>query len=109
MNLFPRYDRELVMALRPFLIDWNDLSATRARGKGMLISMSDAPSVAKEDRTIPGPPTAPAVPICIYRPVQSRGELPGLLWMHGMAGGWSLARSCRTISWRNTSLRRSVA
>lgn len=83
MNLFPRYDRELVMALRPFLIDWNDLSATRARGKGMLISMPDAPSVAKEDRTIPGPPTAPAVPIRIYRPVQSRGELPGLLWMHG--------------------------
>src|SRR5579885_3619646 len=40
-----------------------------------------------EDRTVPGPPGAPEVPVRIYAPAERSGALPGMLWIHG--GGFT--------------------
>jgi acetyl esterase/lipase len=96
MNLMQIYDPELVTALQVVpieeLINWDDLPAIREFGKKMFESLAaslpDFPHVAKEDRTVPGPPGAPEVPVRIYRPGASTGTLPGLFWIHG--GGYVL-------------------
>jgi acetyl esterase/lipase len=90
------YDPELVAALQAFpieaMITWDDLPVGREFGKKMFETMMagipDSPHVAKEDRTVPGPESAPQVPIRLYRPVGSAGTLPGLFWIHG--GGYVL-------------------
>lgn len=68
-------------------IDWDDLPATRAQRAAtyatQAANLSDLPGIAKEDRTVPGPPGAPEVPIRLYRPAAPTGTLPGLLWIHG--------------------------
>jgi acetyl esterase/lipase len=96
MDLTQRYDPELTEALAAFpieaMINWDDLPAGREFGKKMFEALRtdipDSPHVAKQDRTVPGPEGAPQVPIRIYRPVQSAGTLPGLIWIHG--GGYVL-------------------
>lgn len=40
-----------------------------------------------EDRTVPGPPGAPAVPVRIYSPAERSASVPGMLWIHG--GGFT--------------------
>src|SRR5262249_19759485 len=49
---------------------------------------SSADRVTFEDRRIPGPHNAPDVPVRIYRPANSTGLVPGLLYIHG--GGFTL-------------------
>lgn len=44
--------------------------------------------VRHDDRLIPGPPTAPDVPVRIYRPADQEGLLPGVCWIHG--GGMTI-------------------
>jgi len=95
VDIIQKYDPELVAALKALngrpLIGWDDLPAARQSMKQSLAAINastpDSPQVAKEDRTVPGPQGAPAVPIRIYRPVNRVGPLPGgLLWIHG--GGY---------------------
>jgi acetyl esterase/lipase len=94
MDLLQRYDPELVAALQTFpgsafldLIDWHDLPATREKTRQVLekalAGISDSARVSKEDRRVPGPEGAPEVLVRIYRPVESTGKLPGLVWFHG--------------------------
>ncbi|NJM08151.1 alpha/beta hydrolase, partial [Candidatus Gracilibacteria bacterium] len=45
-------------------------------------------SIVSEDRLVPGPDDAPAVPIRIYQPAERPSVLPALLWIHG--GGYVL-------------------
>lgn len=48
------------------------------------VEVPDNPNVTKEDRTVPGPAGAPAVPVRIYRPLQAgEGPLPGVYFIHG--------------------------
>jgi acetyl esterase/lipase len=39
--------------------------------------------VKVEDRSVPGPPDAPAITLRIYRPLAGEGQLPGFYWIHG--------------------------
>lgn len=91
----PKIDPELAAGLgaippskRPrALIDFDDVSATRARLDALT---SDAKRqdprddrVATEDRRVPGPEGASGVRVRLYRPAGSTGKLPGLYWIHG--------------------------
>lgn len=96
MDLTQVYDPELVAALQAFpvedIITWDNLLATRELAAQMfeaLAASSPASSyVVKENRLVPGPQGAPEVPVRVYRPADSTGTLPGLLWIHG--GGYVL-------------------
>lgn len=96
MDLTQVYDPELVAALQAFpvedIIAWDNLLATRELAAQMfeaLAASSPASSyVVKENRLVPGPQGAPEVPVRVYRPADSTGTLPGLLWIHG--GGYVL-------------------
>jgi acetyl esterase/lipase len=93
-DLLQTYDPELVAALQTFpgsafldLIDWHDLPTTREKARQVLekalAGVPNSAHVSKEDRRVPGPEDAPEVPVRIYRPVESTGTLPGLVWFHG--------------------------
>jgi len=73
-------------------MSFDDLPAARAASVQMIAAMRaqmpDIPGVITEDRSIPGPPGAPAVTVRIYRPEQRPALLPALLWIHG--GGYML-------------------
>ena len=94
MDLTQRMEAELVAGYELVppegLINWDDLPAARVFLAGMLEELTadipDLQTVIKEDKSIPGPEGAPEVPVRIYRPRESTGTLPGLLWIHG--GGY---------------------
>ncbi|MGF1470915.1 MAG: alpha/beta hydrolase [Rubrobacteraceae bacterium] len=90
MDLTQRMDPELVAAYREVppkgFVDWEDLPETRVFFEQMTADIPDSENVTKEDRTVPGPEGAPEVPVRVYRPVESSGILPGVLWIHG--GGY---------------------
>lgn len=96
MDLSQRMDAELIAAYQGVpaegLINWDDLPATREFFAGMLQEMTvgipDSENVIKEDRSVSGPEDAPEVPVRVYRPTESSGTLPGVLWIHG--GGYVL-------------------
>lgn len=48
--------------------------------------LPEVPSVAVEDRRVPGPAGSPDVLVRIYRPTNATGPLPALIWIHG--GGY---------------------
>lgn len=94
IDLLQSYDPELVAALQTFpgsvfldLIDWHDLPATREKARQVLeealAGIPDSARVEKFDQLVPGPEGAPEVPVRIYRPIESTGTLPGLVWFHG--------------------------
>lgn len=95
-DLMQKYDPELLAVLQAYpttsLVDWNDLPATRVATDQMLVAMlsnyPDSPNVIKKDLLVPGPESAPEVPVRVYRPTLSTGTLPGLFWIHG--GGYVL-------------------
>ena len=94
MDLMQRMDAELIATYQEIppegLFDWDDLPATRTMLAGLFEQMTagipDSENVVKEDRMVPGPEGAPEVPVRVYRPAQSTGTLPGVLWIHG--GGY---------------------
>ena len=94
MDLTQGMDAELTAAYQGVpvegLINWEDLPATRELFAGLLEELTagipDSENVLKEDRAVPGPEGAPEVAVRIYRPTQSTGTLPGVLWIHG--GGY---------------------
>lgn len=94
MDLMDRMDAELVAVYQEVppegLINWDDLPATREFFAQMLEELTadipDSENVNKEDRKVPGPESAPEVPVRVYRPAGSSGTLPGVLWIHG--GGY---------------------
>ena len=94
MDLTQKMDPELIAAYQEIpaegLIDWNDLPAAREMLAGLFEQMTadvpDSESVEKEDRKAPGPEGAPEVPVRVYRPKDSSGTLPRVLWIHG--GGY---------------------
>jgi acetyl esterase/lipase len=66
--------------------DWADPLAARGSMDDLITTMNadvDTTGVAIEDRTIPGPPGGPAVPVRIYSPSTRTGFVPGLLDIHG--------------------------
>ncbi len=95
MDVSARVDPELAAALQALpagTLDWNDLPATRASRLAVLLQatagLPDSPQVTKEDRLLPGRAGDPDVPVRIYRPTATSGNLPGFLWIHG--GGYVL-------------------
>jgi acetyl esterase/lipase len=96
MDVRQRLDPELAVALQAIpieaVVNWDDLPATRERMKTMLATttagLPDSPRVDEEDRAVPGPMGAPAVPVRVYRPAGRTGSLPALFWIHG--GGYVL-------------------
>jgi len=51
-----------------------------------LIAAIEAPpnqNVTHEDRTVPGPPGARDIRVRVYRPLNARGTLPGVYFIHG--------------------------
>lgn len=83
------YDPELA-AMLEFLpegsLDLTDPVGTREAFVEMIAMMNaelDYGGVAIENRDIPGPEDAPAVPVRIYRPEGQAGTVPALLHIHG--------------------------
>jgi acetyl esterase/lipase len=64
-----------------------DVEQRRGAVAGMMSSVTaDLPpneNVITEDRVVPGPDGAPDVPVRIYRPAGSTGDLPGIFFIHG--------------------------
>ena len=64
-----------------------DVEQRRAAVAGMMASATAGlppnENVVTEDRVVPGPEGAPDVPIRIYRPVGTTGDLPGIFFIHG--------------------------
>jgi acetyl esterase/lipase len=91
VDYIDRLDPELAAVLRTLpaegLSNWQDLAGTRAGFEQMIAmltaDMQDSPHVSKEDRTVPGPAGAPAVPVRIYQPLSGGAPLPCLFWIHG--------------------------
>ena len=79
-----RFDPELAAAV-PFLpqLDFSDVGAARATITAMSAQLPapDASGLRIEERTIEGP--RGPVPLRIYRPLEPRAALAGLLYIHG--------------------------
>lgn len=94
MDFPQKLDPELAAVLQAMpaegMFNWDDLPATREVIARMLAQMmADVPdleNVLKEDHKVPGPTGDPEVLVRIYRPAESTGTLPGLLWIPG--GGY---------------------
>jgi len=84
-----RFDPELAPAV-PFLpqLDFSDVATARATITALSAQMPapDASALRIENRTIEGPDGP--VPVRIYRPLEPRGAVPGLLYIHG--GGFAV-------------------
>ncbi len=89
-------DPELARALAalpapPELSEWiQDIQSGRpslkcliAKTKALVPILAD---ITAEDRTVPGPPGSPPVPVRIFRPRARSGTLPAFMWIHG--GGY---------------------
>ena len=66
--------------------DWSDIPALRARMAEMAAGLPQPvlpPTVAIEDRTVPGPAGEPAVTVRLYRPAGLAPGSPALYWIHG--------------------------
>ncbi|MFG2634187.1 alpha/beta hydrolase [Streptomyces sp. NPDC048362] len=79
------YDPELAPWAAKFpAVDYRDLDAARTL---LRAATDNAPAYEPElpvrvtDRTVPGPPGAPAVPVRLYRPAGRTGPLPALLYL----------------------------
>jgi acetyl esterase/lipase len=87
-------DAELAIALEQYvdLNIWQDIPAARQYFAEMVVSLgSDLPvieGVSTEDLQVAGLNDAPDVSVRLYRPSDSAGCLPVLLWIHG--GGFVL-------------------
>jgi acetyl esterase/lipase len=82
-----RIDPELadIVKILP-LRDWSDPLAARGIMDDLIAALNvevDETGVDVEDRTIPGPPGAPEVPVRVYSPSAPTGPVPGLLDIHG--------------------------
>lgn len=97
LDLTERLDPEIKGPIKEMLqrippISFDDLPTARAAAKQMAAALKeqlpDITGVHTEDRTIPGPENSPDVTVRIYRPEQSTGGLPALLWIHG--GGYMM-------------------
>ena len=85
------YDPEIapVVPMLPVETDWSDLDAARAQMEDMMKMMPPPPDaeagVVFEDRTVPGPPGDPDVPVRVYRTEgSSTGDVrPAVLYIHG--------------------------
>ena len=94
-SLRDRVDPEMLEALDDFLRRTGpgglgaiaDLAARRARAEEVLRALvaehPPSEAVIAYDRTAPGPPGGPEVPVRVYRPRTATGALPGLLFIHG--------------------------
>jgi acetyl esterase/lipase len=62
-----------------------DIVQRRAATTALLatIEVPPDPRVRAEDRTVPGPAGEPDISVRIYRPVEARGTLPGIYYIHG--------------------------
>ena len=73
-------------------LNLDDIPAARAASEQMRAAMKEQMpvihGVTSEDRQLPGPEGSPDVAVRIYRPTNSTGTLPALLWIHG--GGYIL-------------------
>jgi acetyl esterase/lipase len=97
LDLSEQLDSELKSPIKTMLKqmppnDFNNLPAARAASRKMMAAMKMQapviPGVIAEDRLIPGPKESPDIAVRIYRPENSAGLLPALLWIHG--GGYML-------------------
>ena len=50
---------------------------------GMHLDASVTERLTIEDRSVPGPPGAPEIAVRVYRPAETSGPVPGVLWIHG--------------------------
>jgi len=97
-SMMDRLNPELAGPVRMMLnmqgggLNFDDIPAARAAGEQMMASMKGQmpviEGVTTEDRQVPGPEGSPDVTVRIYRPTNSTGALPALLWIHG--GGYIL-------------------
>lgn len=97
-TMIQRADPELAGPLQGLLrltgggLNLHDIPAMRAMEAQMLTAMkAQLPvidGVTTEDRLIPGPDGAPAVPVRVYQPSPRPNTLPALLWIH--RGGYVL-------------------
>lgn len=73
-------------------VTFRDIPAARAAMEGQMPPTEAAAKaltrIEREERIVPGPAGAPAVPVAIIRPAGRQAPLPALLWMHG--GGYVL-------------------
>jgi acetyl esterase/lipase len=88
MDLLPRMDPE-VAAVYPLLppLDLDDIPTARTTMMDMLAAataeITPSPTVATEDRMVPGLDGDPEVRVRHYRPVDQADVLPCLYWIHG--------------------------
>jgi acetyl esterase/lipase len=119
-HLLQRLDPQLARPIRLMLgiqqpMDFSDIPAARAASKEMMQNMKGQlpvyEDVVSDDYLVPGPEGAPEVPVRVYRPKDSEGQLPALFWIHGggymfgdmeqedlVASPITLAGNCVTIS-----------
>ncbi|MFI9580593.1 alpha/beta hydrolase [Streptomyces sp. NPDC052236] len=87
-----RFDPELAAALSMMPeVDITDVEAARAAQAEQLVAVvaaADTAGVDVKEVFVPGPDSAPAVRLRIYRPDRGRGPLPAVYGMHG--GGFVL-------------------
>src|SRR5215467_10899392 len=94
MNFIEQLDPELRVVLEAMptegAVDLNNIPAARAKMRKLITNLqANLPAiegVRSQDRSVPGPPGAPAVRVRVYQPHERPRLLPALLWIHG--GGY---------------------
>lgn len=79
-----------LMATPEIKLDWETVDINMVRQLANEVSKSNPQSrdesITISDRLIPGPAGVPELRVRIYEPIEKKGVLPGLLWIHG--GGY---------------------
>ncbi len=81
-------DLKAVFSMMPALDLFSDIEKTRKMTEGLFKQMPIDPGIPILPMTIPGRENNPEVSVRVYKPEETDGDLPGLLYIHG--GGYFL-------------------
>lgn len=101
MPVIDRIDPEYLPVLRQLpIVDLHDIGNARAalhQVFAMMGSQPPHPGIERSDHAIPNAPGSPDANIRLYRPKQTSGQLPALIWIQG--GGYVLTTNDPDDQW----------